>query len=110
MKPLTLIDEAVLARYIPYRRVVQIIDYSYGLELQQLRLKGHVLTLQTNQNERLLAVKNSLFKYNLDNHYFILFVGDEKHFSKANVLSLSPKVSYKNVLNLLKKIVYGLKD
>ena len=86
MKPLTLIDEAVLARYIPYRRVLQIIDYSYGLEVHQLRLKGHVITLQTNQNQRLLSVKDSLFKYNLDDHYFILFVGEANHFSKARIL------------------------
>ena len=81
-----MIDEAVLARYIPYRRIVEIVDYSYGVEVHQLRLKGMVITLQTNQQERLLAVKDTLFKYNLDEHYFIVFAGDKKNFSKARIL------------------------
>ena len=71
---------------IYYRRLVEIVDFSYGLNVKQLRLKGMIMTLQTNQKERLLAVKDSLLKYNLDDQYFIIFAGDEKHFSKAKIL------------------------
>ena len=85
LKALTLIDQAVLSKLIPYRRTVEIIDYSHGSKITHLRLKGMVITLQTNQRERLVATKNTLFRYNLDEVWKIMFVGKGEDFTKAGI-------------------------
>lgn len=92
-------------------------DYSHGVTVHQLRLKGMVITLQTNQSERLLAVKKSLFNYNLDNHYYIVFVGDKRNFSKARILQAGTcfkdllEVDVVNVVNWARVLcLAGCKD
>ena len=69
LRPLTCIDQAVLSVYLPFRRVVKLVDYGHGMENHILRLKGHVITFQTNFKQRLASLKTSLFRFNLDKEH-----------------------------------------
>ena len=87
LRPLTCIDQAVLSVYLPFRRVVKLVDYGHGMENHILRLKGHVITFQTNFKQRLASLKTSLFRFNLDKEYYVIFFGEKRFFKIAEILN-----------------------
>ena len=78
---------AVLAPLYPFRNVVLLTDWGFGSVNHIMKLKGHVISFQTNHKERIKALKEALFRFDLHERWFVVFCGKEEHFKINSILN-----------------------
>ena len=84
---LTLIDMAAIAPLYPFRNVVLLTDWGFGSVNHIMKLKGHVISVQTNHRKRIEGLKKVLFRFDLHERWFVVFCGKEEYFKINSILN-----------------------